>query len=122
MKESNKDTILRIVILSICLFFTVIASVNAQKIGKDKYYHLGAGALASGFTGGLAYELTNDLNKSLKYGLATGVLAGVGKELYDSRNGGSGFDVKDLGFTVVGSLAGTYITYLINKPRNKRNV
>lgn len=121
MKESNNDTILRIVIISICLFFTVIASVNAQTIGKDKYYHLGAGALASSFTGGLAYELTNDLNKSLKISLATGVFVGVAKEVYDSRDGGSGFDIADIGATLVGSLAGTYLTHLINKPRKSRD-
>ena len=47
-----------------------------------------------------------------EFGLIAGFVAGFGKELWDSRKGGSGFDFFDLWATTVGTIAGVIGYYL----------
>ena len=106
----------------------VLATATAQQdntvlnlgIGDDKYMHFTAGTAISILAGSIFYNATGDLNESIKFSAASGLGAGLFKELYDSRKGGSGFDTPDLLFTAAGAVLGSYLTYVINKPRKNK--
>jgi uncharacterized protein YfiM (DUF2279 family) len=80
-------------------------------IPQDKQLHYISGLLTSAVAYTFSYGLQNKYttnkkkhNKALI--IAAGAALGIGlvKELYDSRKGGSGFDIKDLGATVLGGM------------------
>ena len=128
MKDSKFDNFVKVVIIANLLLLMSMTSANAQDgtvfnlgIGDDKYMHFTAGAGVSMMAGCLFYDATGDLQESVKFAAASGLGAGLFKELYDSRRGGSGFDTPDLLFTTAGAVLGTYLTYVINKPRKKKN-
>jgi len=130
MNESKFDNFIKVVVITNLLLLMFMSSANAQQpkdqtlfslgIGDDKYMHFTAGAGVSMLAGCLFYDATSDLQESVKFAAATGLGAGLFKELYDSRRGGSGFDTPDLLFTAAGTVLGTYLTYIINKPRKRR--
>jgi len=130
MKESKFDNFIKVVVISNLLLLMFTSSANAQQpkdqtlfslgIGDDKYMHFAAGTGVSMLAGCLFHDATRDLNRSIKFSAATGIGAGLFKELYDSRKGGSGFDTPDLLFTAAGAVLGTYLTHIINKPRKRR--
>lgn len=127
MKESKFDNFIKVVIIANLLLLMFMSSANAQDntvlnlgIGDDKYMHFAAGAGVSMLAGCVFHDITGDLNKSVKFAAATGLGAGLFKELYDTRKGGSGFNTPDLLFTAAGAVLGTYLTHVINKPRNKK--
>ncbi len=127
MSESRFDNFIKVVVIANILLLMSMASANAQDgtvlnlgIGDDKYKHFIAGTGVSMMAGCLFYDATRDLQESVKFAAASGLGAGLFKELYDSREGGSGFDTPDLLFTAAGAALGTYLTYIINKPKRKR--
>ena len=127
MNESRFDNIIKVVVIANLLLLMFMSSANAQDntvlnlgIGDDKYMHFAAGAGVSMLAGCLFHDVTGDLNKSVKFSLASGIGAGLTKELLDTREGGSGFNTPDLLFTAAGAALGTYLTYIINKPRKRR--
>lgn len=69
----------------------------------DKLLHIGAG-LALGFAFGMLRPAA---------GVGVAILAGLGKELYDMRDGGTGFDVNDLFATVAGGILGAAVAWMI---------
>jgi uncharacterized protein YfiM (DUF2279 family) len=73
-----------------------IPALASDWTSHDKTQHFLAGAVVSG----LAYHYTGCRWKAL----AAGVLAGLAKEVYDSRSGGSGFDSKDLAAASLGAV------------------
>lgn len=75
-----------------------------------RYWH--ADKLIHFLVGFLIAENISLLTGFFGYGLIAGFTAGFGKELWDSRNGGSGFDFFDLWATVVGTIFGTFFYYL----------
>jgi len=126
MKESKLDNFIKVVVIVNLLLLMFMSSANAQDntvlnlgIGDDKYMHFAAGTGVSMLAGCLFYDATSDLQESVKFAAVTGLGAGLFKELYDSRRGGSSFDTPDLLFTAAGGVLGTYLTYVINKPRKK---
>lgn len=132
MKESKFDNFIKVVVIVNLLLFMFMSSANAQQpkdqtvlnlgIGDDKYMHFAAGTGISMLAGCVFHDITGDLNKSIKFAAASGIGAGLFKELYDTRKGGSGFNTPDLLFTAAGAVLGTYLTYVINKPRNKKRI
>lgn len=98
----------------ITLLLIASAGFAQQKkplIPKDKVMHFAAGTLTSAFAYTFAYGLQDKYTTSKKRHnkaliIAAGAAFGMGlvKELYDSRKGGSGFDVKDLGATALGGM------------------
>ena len=74
----------------------------------DKNAHFLAGQTISS-TVGTAYFLIKPYKpfRACLVGFVAGSLAGLGKEIYDSRKGGSGFDSEDLKVTIWGSLVGS---------------
>jgi uncharacterized protein YfiM (DUF2279 family) len=85
-------------------FIKTAFAANDSWTGKDKYLHLAGGFLVA-FT---VSALTDGFN----YGLGSGILAGVGKEVYDSYNGGQ-VSAKDFTITSVGGLIGATAGRLI---------
>ena len=127
MNESRFDNFIKVVVIANLLLLMSMASANAQDgtvlnigIGDDKYMHFAAGTGVSMLAGCLFHDATGDLNRSIKFAAASGLGAGLFKELYDTRKGGSGFSTPDLLFTAAGAALGTYLTYIINKPKRKR--
>ena len=89
-------------------------SLFCQMIPKDKQMHF-----AAGFTlGGMAIA-----SKEIKYPFFTAVAvattAGVAKEYFDSRTGGT-VENKDVYFTVAGGIVSGTIGYLIKRRQKKK--
>lgn len=130
MSKSKFDNFIKVVVIANLLLLMSMASAKAQQprdqtifslgIGDDKYMHFTAGTGVSMLAGCFFYDITGDLQESVKFAAASGLGAGLFKELYDSRKGGSGFDTPDLLFTAAGAVLGTYLTHIINKPRRKK--
>ena len=102
---------------TLMLLFAI--NMNSQ-ITTDKYYHAAAGTLIGTMSGGLAYTLTNNLKQSIGAAFTMGTLAGITKELYDTRSGGSGWNNEDLVATMVVATVSSYLTYLINKKKRTK--
>ena len=84
----------------------LILSLNGQLTDKDVHYLSGVNISNSV---GMSYYLAKPYKpfKACLVGFIAGSVAGLGKELYDSRKGGSGFDAEDLKVTIWGSLVGS---------------
>ena len=127
MNNRKFDNFIKVVIIVNLLTLMSMTTAKAQDgtvfnlgIGDDKYMHFTAGTGVSMMAGCLFHDATGDLNRSMKFAAASGVGAGLFKELYDTRKGGSGFNTPDLLFTAAGAVLGTYLTYIINKPKRRR--
>lgn len=84
-------------------------------LGPDKAKHFAAcTVLAGAGHGGGALLFEGSVGRWLTgAGLAMG--AGLGKELYDTRSGGSGFSGKDLAWDAVGTATGLGVAYLVDR-------
>ena len=91
-------------------------------IPDDKQKHLMAGAFISGTAYSMVhtYSKGNKARKAFWFGFAAGTLAGVAKEVKDEIDYG-GFDVKDLAFTMAGSLTTVVIIEIARyKPKKHK--
>lgn len=77
--------------------------------------HFGAGALISGLTYEVVYQKTGNKNKAFLWGLASGVVSGIAKEVYDPV-----FDEKDLLATTSGSFTATVTINIFEKKTKKK--
>ena len=87
-----------------------------------EFYHFYYGSFASG-VGSLIYinsSVKSPLKGRLLVSFGSAFVAGLGKELYDSRAGGSGFDVADLGATVLGAMPINIVFTLDKLDKNKK--
>lgn len=79
-----------------------------MKAQRDQNLHFLAGQVISTNVGAGYYLLKpHSPFKACLVGLAAGSLAGLGKELYDSRKGGTGFNKYDLATTIWGAAVGS---------------
>ena len=87
----------------------LITSLNASLLNEDdKQMHIGATTFFSFAGNALAYkELGFTRNESWFVGFLVGMTVGLAKELYDSRDGGTGFDSRDMQANAIGSIIGT---------------
>ena len=111
----------KILIASI-IFVAGFSKAKAQEIGQDKFYHFYYGSFASG-VGSLIYinsSVKSPLKGRLLVSFGSAFVAGLGKELYDSRVGGSGFNVADLGATVLGAMPISLVFTLDKLDKNKK--
>ena len=109
---------MKLLITAITLLFTINTSAQIE---RDKLLHFSAGVVGSTLTGALTYSVTQDANKAFWGAIISGSALGLGKELYDTRSGGSGFDTRDLGFTLVGTVLGTYLTKLLTRTKRQHD-
>ena len=80
---------------------------------KDKQEHMQVTALISLMSSNVAHEMGYTVNQSFWIGVAIAMSVGLGKELYDSRSGGSGFDGRDLMADGIGSTLGALPVFVI---------
>lgn len=91
---------------SMYFFGAWAAMVNYRNIETDKVLHFAAGEIA----GGAGYSTAKllKLKHPIVYGIATGIVAGVSKELYDKYSGKGVASVKDGIWTGVGGVFGSF--------------
>ncbi|PKE28450.1 hypothetical protein CWS43_22480 [Rahnella sp. AA] len=79
---------------------------NDQWTGKDKAEHFASSAVFA--AAGTAYANNQGWNEahSRSFGLLFSVGLGAAKELYDSREGGSGWSWKDFSWDIAGAAVG----------------
>ena len=80
-----------------------------SKIPLDKSAHLLAGSTISAVTYSIVYDKTKSKKKALLYSLATPLIIGTLKEVYDSNQPRNRFNNGDLGATVLGGLSVTLV-------------
>ena len=95
--------------------------INTETIAPDKQLHGAVGLFTAATTYSFAYGITKGNRKKSKiYAIVVPSLIGLGKELVDSKKGGTGFDLTDLAYTVGGAVVMTYtIDFLVGR-KNKR--
>ena len=98
------------------LFFT--NSYTQTKIPEDKALHMTAGFGVSMTSYVIFYDITKDKHKAFIYSLASSILAGTLKELYDLKVGGE-FDVNDIIYTSAGGMSATLTLDLFNNYKKK---
>jgi uncharacterized protein YfiM (DUF2279 family) len=123
MKQERKDLIIfTLVGLLVCVLMALPTKCKAQEIGKDKYYHFYYGFFASGVTS--IIHLHNKPKAPLKSKIAVAVgtafTLGLAKEIYDTRKGGTGFNIADLTATTLGALPITIIFTIKNKRHDNK--
>lgn len=100
-------------ILIILLFTTVC---NGQIIPKDKQLHIYCGAAS-----GTWFYTLGQNKRPVLYGITGSALVGIGKESWDKINGRP-FDMRDLGFTIIGGVISSGIITGIRKMiKHKKN-
>jgi uncharacterized protein YfiM (DUF2279 family) len=114
--------------LAVVLFFTL--SITNAQIQDDKKLHFAAGAIASTVGYEYVYSKTGDKNQALAAGVLTSMIAGIGKEVYDSFQPKNRFDQQDVAATILGGVTVSFTIKLnlINfgkeakkKRKNKKN-
>ena len=85
----------------ILMLMSIIISVNAQMIQRDKQLHLGAGAVVGAWGSIIPQNQTGV--KPFLFGVGASAVAGAGKELVDLGGFGTP-DIKDFGATVIGGI------------------
>ena len=80
----------------------------------DKILHFSAGSAISGLT----YELTKKNENAVLYSIAAGTIAGIAKETYDKNR--TGFDNKDLAYTIIGSITINIFRDALTKAKTHR--
>ena len=80
---------------------------------EDKQKHFAVTSVIGFASSNIAYHYGYTKVESFWVGVAVAMSAGVGKELYDSRSGGSGFDMEDLGADALGATFGSLPVFVI---------
>ena len=80
----------------------------------DKILHFSAGSAISGLT----YELTKKDKNAVLYSIAAGTIAGIAKETYDRNR--TGFDNKDLAYTIIGSITINILRDAVTKRKERK--
>lgn len=93
--------------LAVVLFFTL--SITNAQIQEDKKLHFAAGAIASTVGYEYVYSKTKDKKQALAAGILTSLVAGVGKEVYDSFQPKNRFDQHDVAATVLGGVSVSFV-------------
>lgn len=97
--------------LATILIAALITGTVIGQIPYDKKLHVGAG-FAIGTWGTFAGNSMNlKPERATLFGIGSVAVAGLGKEIWDEIEYG-GFDVKDLGATMIGGAASVGLTYV----------
>lgn len=103
---------IKIIILVLAISITSMSYAQYSQglvdmgIPADKQYHFIAGGFSSVWGYGVTYHNTQDRRKAKFWGIVTPLVIGALKEVADIKT--TGFDVKDLGATVLGGVVVTY--------------
>lgn len=91
------------------LLFLCSGLLVGQQIADDKKLHFGAGVLSSAVGYQYTYNKTQDKEKALAAGILSSIVAGIGKEVYDSFQPKNRFDQHDVAATVLGGVAFSFV-------------
>ena len=80
-----------------------------QQIADDKKLHFGAGVLSSAVGYQIVYNKTENKEQALAAGILTSIVAGIGKEVYDSFQPKNKFDQSDVTATALGGVAFSFV-------------
>ncbi len=94
---------------------SALGAAGDEWLGADKAKHFAVCTVlaGAGYGGGALLFEAPSARWLTGAGLAMG--AGLGKELYDTRSGGTGFSVKDLAWDAVGTATGLGVAYLVDR-------
>ena len=103
----------------VCLIIvgsTIIASQGInfanEEFHEDKINHFACGYIIGFTVSGITDNYCKNKYMSMLSGIVISSLAGLGKEMYDRKNGGK-FDNMDMKTTIVGGIAGSITIRLI---------
>lgn len=91
------------------VLLSLLVLVKLNCYSQDR---LGLHFAAGSVVGGTSAFVFKSPKKAINTSIFLSTLAGVGKELYDKRNGGK-FDYSDVGATVLGSLMTTSVVLIV---------
>ena len=122
MKEKRRILVFNL--LLVIFVITLIGLFNnakAQEMNKDKFYHFYYGNFAAGITSIIYCNSTvkPTLKGKLTVAFGSALAVGLAKELYDINK--TGFDVADLGATVLGAVPISIVFSLESLDKKKKN-
>ena len=91
------------------LLFLCSGLMIGQQIADDKKLHFGAGVLSSAVGYQIVYNKTENKEQALAAGILTSIVAGIGKEVYDSFQPKNKFDQSDVTATALGGVAFSFV-------------
>ena len=98
--------VLAIILLTSCL--------NANFFEEeDKQKHFAVTSVIGFTSSNIAYHYGYTKKESFWIGFGSAMIVGLGKELYDNRSGGTGFDIADLGADALGATFGSSTVFII---------
>ena len=101
---------------AILLMLLLTLSTYADLFNEpDKQKHIQVTAALAFVSSGVAYDAGYTEQESFWIGFTLAMIVGVGKELYDSRNGGSGFSGEDIIADGIGATVGALPVFIIYK-------
>ena len=103
------------IIVIIGLIFLTNSKIKAQEI-NDKFLHFYGGFFVSGITGLTLIDTKIKPINKIGIVLGSAFTIGLAKELFDTQKGGTGFNIQDLAFTVLGAVPIT-LTIKLNKKK-----
>jgi hypothetical protein len=105
--------------MRLLLLLLVCTTCKAQRLPVDKQLHIAVGAAVGTIT-----ALHSSPRKMIYNGVIAGAVAGLGKELYDSKFGGN-VESLDIVATIAGAALSSVVVYklknILNKRHEKRN-
>ena len=82
-------------------------SLNVLSLHQDKQLHVGYTYIISSATTSYVLKKTGNKKKAVFIGIGTGMAIGIGKEIYDARNGSA--EKGDLIADLIGSTFGSIV-------------
>ena len=101
---------MRTLILAITLLCTNVKAQSLNEVlslHQDKQLHVGYTYIISSATTSYVLKKTGNKRKAIFIGIGTGMAIGIGKEIYDARNGSA--EKGDLIADLVGSTLGSIV-------------
>jgi len=101
---------MRTLILAITLLCTNVKAQSLNEVlslHQDKQLHIGYTYIISSATTSYVLKKTGNKRKAILIGIGTGMAIGIGKELYDARNGSA--EKGDLIADIIGSTFGSIV-------------
>ena len=107
---------IQLIVATTCLFVTAPAAAQADEpsLGADKALHFGASFAISIVGYCLGTEISDQPVPRLLMGAGLGVVAGVGKELFDLVGPGR-FEWLDLAFDALGIATGLFMAWAVDR-------
>ena len=87
--------------------------INANFFEEDKQKHMQVTTTLGFIFSNMAHNVGYTETESFWVGIAVAMSAGIAKELYDNRSGGSGFDMEDIGADALGATFGSLPVFVI---------